>query len=59
MNKYVAGYMGRKIVVSADTIYAAKQEAIKLLKPSKAKIGMLWVVLAEANGRVIPHSVTD
>lgn len=49
MRVYIAGLRGKEIEIKANSLYAAKQEAIKLLKPKKSEIGLLWVVLADTS----------
>lgn len=47
MNGYVAFYNGKQKDIYADTLYAAKQEAIKQFNVPKKKESMVSVVLAE------------
>ena len=41
---YVAGYKGKKIEIEANSMLAAKEKAIALLKPTKKDAGLLWVL---------------
>lgn len=56
MNGYVAFYNGKRVEVKADTLYAAKQEAVKQLKVRKSQEHMVSVVLAEKNGEQVTHT---
>jgi len=56
MNKYVAIYKGKEIVVEAKTLYAAKLAAIEMLKVRKSQQHMVSVLLVEkANGEEVIH----
>ena len=47
MRIYIAGLHSKQIRIEAESLYAAKQEAIKILKPKKSETGLLWVMLAD------------
>lgn len=59
MNGYVAFYNKKRIELYADTLYAAKQIAVKMFKVSRAKEHMVSVVLAEENGEEVTHLPLD
>lgn len=48
MRKYLAFYNSTSIEIEADSLYAAKLQAIKMLNLPKSKQGLLAVVLADA-----------
>jgi len=51
MNTYRAFLNGQTIDVQATSLYAAKLQAIDVLKPRKSQLGLLAVVLiARADG---------
>jgi hypothetical protein len=52
-NGYVALYNGKKKVIWASSLYAAKQEAISMLKIPKSKQGLLSIILAEKDGEPV------
>ena len=56
MNGYIAFYNDKQIEIRAESLYAAKLEAIKQLKVSKSKQGLLAVVLAEKGGEQVVHT---
>lgn len=45
MRTYEAGYKDKRITIQAESLYAARQEAERLLKPTKKDIGLLWIEL--------------
>ncbi len=47
MNTYQAGFNGKIIELQAESLWAAKQEAVKLFAPPKSQAHMVWVVLTE------------
>lgn len=47
MRKYLAFYQGKKIEITADSLYAAKLQAIESMRVPKSKQGLLAVVLAD------------
>jgi len=47
MNGYIAYYLGKRIEIYAETLGAAADKAVKQLKVTKGKRGMLSVLLAE------------
>ncbi len=56
---YIAIYGGKKIEFNADSLYAAKLEAIKRLSVPKAKQGLLSVMLAGKDGKEIIHGTEE
>ena len=56
MNGYIAFYNDKEIEIRAESLYAAKLEAIKQLKVQKSKQGLLAVVLAEKSGEQVVHT---
>ena len=48
---YVGLYQGNQVEVYADSIWQAKQLAIKQLGVPKKKEGLLSIVLAEVDGK--------
>jgi len=55
MNTYNAYFAGRSIEVKADTILAAKEKAIAILRPGRVRMGLLSVVLAAVEERIVEH----
>jgi hypothetical protein len=51
MSGYIGIYLGSKVEVYADSIWQAKQLAIKQLSVPKKKEGLLSIVLAEVDGK--------
>ena len=47
MNGYIAFYSGRRIEIYAETLFQAKEKAIKEFKPKKSQRHMVSVLLAE------------
>ena len=45
MPTYEAGYKDKRVTIQAESLYAARVEAEKQLKPSKKDTGLLWVEL--------------
>lgn len=43
---YIAGFEGKKVALYAPSLLAAKQKAIEHFRPSKKKMGLIWVELA-------------
>lgn len=56
MNKYAAFYGGKKISVSAKSLYEGKLKAIEEFKVPKSKVGLLAIVLYEKAGIPVPVS---
>ncbi len=56
MNGYVCIYSGKRIEVLAATLYAARLQAIALLKVPKSKQGLLSVTLAETASGPVVHN---
>lgn len=56
---YVAHFFGQKKEFYADSLYAAKQEAVKQFHPAKSKVGYLSVMLAEVDGVAVVHKAVD
>lgn len=56
---YIATYNGNRVEVKAASLYAAKQEAIKLLRVPRSKQGLLSVTLAEVDDRPVIHSPAE
>lgn len=59
MNGYRAFYNGRTWDVYADSLYAAKVAAIKLICPPRTKQHMVSVVLCEASGKQVEVSTAS
>lgn len=55
MNGYIAFFNGRKCEIRANSLYDAKQEAVRLLRVPKTQMGLLAVVLAEKNVEAVTH----
>lgn len=47
MRTYRAGLNGMVIIFEAQSLYAAKCHAVKVLKPKKGQESLVWVVLAD------------
>jgi hypothetical protein len=56
MNGYIAIYQGKRTEIYAESLYAAKVEAIRALKVPKSKTGLLSVMLAEKDGAPVIHT---
>lgn len=55
MNRYVAVYYGKKVVIEADTIYEASIKARAELKVPAKKIRVMGIMLAEKDGVAVVH----
>lgn len=53
MNKYLCFYNGKQWEVTAESLYAAKLKAIKIICPPRSKEHMISVVLCEKDGKSI------
>ena len=56
MNGYKAFYNGKTWDIHADSLYAAKQAAIKVICPPRSKEHMVSVVLCEKDGEQVVTS---
>ncbi len=56
MYGYKAFYNGKTWDIHADSLYAAKQAAIKIICPPRSKEHMVSVVLCEAEGKPVEVS---
>lgn len=56
MNGYKAFYNGKTWDIHADSLYAAKQAAIKVSKAPRSKQHMVSVVLCEKYGKPVEVS---
>lgn len=54
-NGYICFYNGKQIEVHADTLFAAKEEAVRRFKPPKSKQHMVHCHLAEKDGKAVIH----
>jgi len=59
MNGYIGFFNGRRVEIQANSLYEAKQEAVKHFRPSKSKAHMVHVHLAEKNGETVIHTAVD
>jgi len=59
MYGYKAFYSGKTWDIRADSLYAAKQAAIKVICPPRSKEHMVSVVLCEVSGKQIETSTTS
>ena len=59
LNGYIAILKGQRIEIRAESLWAAKQQAIAQLKPRKKDMGLLAVALAEKGGKPITHIAVD
>lgn len=59
MNGYVGMYNGSKVEVYAESIWDAKQKALKLLNVPKKKQGLMSIMLAEVNGMGYIHNASS
>lgn len=55
MNGYVFFYNNKRVELQADTMYAAKLQAIAHFKPPKSKQHLVHGALAEKDGEEIHH----
>jgi hypothetical protein len=55
MNGYVCFYNRKRIEIYAESLYAAKLDAVKQFKPRKSQEHMVSVVLAEVAGKPVVH----
>ena len=53
MNGYIAFYNSKRIEVYAESLYAAKLEAVRIFKPRKSQEHMVSVTLAEIDGEQV------
>lgn len=53
---YVCLFMGKRFECQATSLWDAKQKAIAHFKPSKAKMGLLSVTLAETEAGSVVHT---
>jgi len=56
MNGYIAVYKGKRIEVWADSLYAAKLEAIARLNVPRNKEHMVVVMLAQSGDKTVTHT---
>lgn len=56
---FVAVYQGQQLEVVANTIWEAKQIAVKQLGVPKKKQGLLSIMLGELNGKSVLHSTAS
>ena len=56
---YIGFFNGKRVELQADSLYAAKQQAIAHFKPSKAKAHMVHVELAEKDGEQVTTTITS
>ena len=56
MNGYVFFYARQRVEIHAETLYAAKQEAIRRLNPPRSKQHMVHGALAELDGKQVTHT---
>lgn len=55
--KYLAFFNGKKEVVEAESLYAAKQRAVEAFRPRKSQAHMVHVYLAEReDGTIVTQS---
>ena len=55
---YIAIYSGKQVEIWADSLYAAKLEAIKLLRVPKSKTGLLSVTLCKVEDREVINTIS-
>lgn len=53
---YIGLFNGKRVEFYAASLYAAKVEAIRLLKPKKREENLVSVMLAEKNGKEVVHT---
>ena len=56
---YIAFYNGKRIEVNADSLYAAKVDAIRVFKVPKSKQHMVSVLLCESGDKQVIHSTAS
>lgn len=56
---YIVRFNSKEVEVYANTMFEAKQLAVKHFKPSKSKEYMVNVMLAEINGKPVIHTPTN
>ena len=56
MNGYIAILHGKRVEIYAESLYAARVQAEKILKPRKCDKGYLVVMFAEKQGEPVVHS---
>jgi hypothetical protein len=59
MNKFIAVYQGERIEVYADTIWQAKQNAVKILSVPKKKQGLLSIMVSVVDGKGVLHNTAS
>lgn len=59
MNGYKAFYNGKTWDIHADSLYAAKVAAIKVICPPRSKEHMVSVVLCEKDDQPVIHSTSS
>jgi hypothetical protein len=59
MNGYKAFYNGKTWDIHADSLYAAKQAAIKVICPPRSKEHMVSIVLCEVGGKPVEVSTAS
>lgn len=53
---YVGLFNGKRIEFYADSLYAAKVEALRQFKPKKREENLVSVMLAEKDGKEVVHT---
>lgn len=56
MNGYIAFFGDRQVEVHAETLYAAKQQALEVFRPAKSKRHLVSVQLVEKAGEQVIHA---
>jgi hypothetical protein len=56
---YIALYQGRRTELPAESLYAAKMQAIEFFKPPKSKQHLVSVHLAEKDGETVMQVITS
>lgn len=60
MYTYLAMLNGRKVEIKAENAWAAKQEAIRQLKPRKRDMGLIILMpVARPDGTPVVHTAVD
>ena len=59
MYRYKAFYFGKTWDIHANSLYAAKVAAIKIICPPRSKEHMVSVVLCEVNGKPVEVSTAS
>ena len=59
MNKYLCFYNGKQWEVTAESLYAAKLKAIKIICPPRSKEHMISVVLCEVDDKPVEISTAS